>query len=117
MFVAASLIWSSCGSEKYRFGGASSPDNAIAAVWYQDPKRGDDHWLEDCVQLIRENQRPAAGENCTFVGVSGDNLRLKWPTSRHLEVSYPPGTKVFKADAKWNDVTITYAEDPKLQKY
>jgi len=42
---------------------------------------------------------------------------MKWPTARHLEITYPPGTKVIKAEPKWNDVTITYGEDPKLQKY
>jgi hypothetical protein len=101
------------------FGVMDSPDEQNVAVWHQDPNRGDDHWLEDCVQLIRNEYDPSIkiGENCSFVGISGDNLRMKWSTATHLNVSYPPGTKVTKADPKWNHVTITYAEDPKLQKY
>jgi hypothetical protein len=114
-------VFSSCGSspKKYWFGNTISPDDGINATWFQDPRRGDVHWVEDCVELVivRLDQGPGDGESCSFVGITGDNLKMKWPTSRRLEITYPPGTKVIKADPKWNDVTITYAEDPKLQKY
>ena len=99
------------------FGVVNSPDEQNIAVWYQDPSRGDDHWLEDCVQLVQWDASIKGGENCSFVGISGDNLKMKWSTATHLNVSYPPGTKVMRADPKWNHVTITYAEDPTLQKY
>ena len=101
------------------FRGPDSPDEQNVAVWHQDPNRGDEHWLEDCVQLVpnKYDRNLKLGEHCSFIGISGDNLRMKWPTAKHLYISYPPGTKVTKADPKWNDVTITYAEDPKLQKY
>ena len=101
------------------FGGAYSPDVQNVAVWHQDPSRGDSHWLEDCVQLVPSKYDPSfkIGDNCSFVGITGDNLKMKWSTAKHLSVTYPPGTKVSRADSRWKDVTITYAEDPKLQKY
>jgi len=101
------------------FGIVDSPDEEHVAVWQQDPNRGDDHWLEDCVELIpnQDDRSVKVGKHCSFIGITGDNLRMKWSTARQLHISYPPGTKVTKADPKWNDVAITYAEDPKLQKY
>jgi hypothetical protein len=100
----------------YHFTAVASPDSQIYAEWTQYDKRGDGHWWDDCLELIPLNQGMNTVE-CSFVGITGDNLNRRWDTSRHLHIAYPPGTKVIKADAKWNDVTITYAEDPKLQKY
>ena len=100
----------------YHFATALSPDENVYSLWYQDPKHGDERWLEDCLVLA-----PSVGDpgpmKCAFIGITGDNLKMKWPTAKHLEITYPAGTKIIKADTKWNDVTITYAEDPKLQKY
>jgi len=100
------------------FGIVDSPDEENIAAWNQNPNRGDNRWLEDCVRLIHyKDDGTFKFGDCIFVGITGDNLRMRWSTAKHLYVSYPPGTKVTKADPKWNDVTITYAEDSKLQKY
>ena len=116
--IVPAVLFASCGdSDMYHFATLASPDSEIDAQWYQNSKRGDDHWLEDCVQLVRLTLQAPRETTCSFVGITGDNLKMKWPTRRHLEITYPRGTTVIKADTKWNDVTITYAEDPRLQKY
>ena len=84
--------------------------------WSQDFQRGDEHWPEDCVKLywVKDRGEWTTGTDCIFVGVSGDDLRMKWIGMRQLAISYPSGTVVTKAVPKlFTDVTITYAEDPK----
>jgi hypothetical protein len=103
--------------QKYRAGSASSPDNEVTAVWYQLPTPGNDHWLTNCVQLARVTQRVEAGDACSFIGISRDDVRLQWIARRRLVIWYPPNTKVVKADTRWDDVTITYSADPKLLKH
>jgi len=115
--LVLSVMLAGCSErEMYHFATALSPDEQVYSMWYQNPKGGDEHWLEDCLTLA-----PSLGDpgrmTCSFIGITGDNLKMKWPTATHLEITYPPGTKVIKADPKWKYVTITYAEDPKLQKY
>jgi hypothetical protein len=117
LIVSAAVVASCGNSDTYYFATVTSPDSEIEATWRQNAKRGDDRWLEDCVELVRLTLQPLRETNCSFVGITGDNLKMKWPTRRHLEITYPPSTKVVKAETKWNDVTITYAEDPRLQKY
>jgi hypothetical protein len=108
-------------SETYHFRGADAPHGVIFAGWQQDEKRGDERWWEDCVTLywhVTDGGRDTwTDSGCSFVGISGDNLKIKWTGPRSLAITYPPGTRVSKADAKAKDVTITYAEDPTLQKY
>jgi hypothetical protein len=78
---------------------------------------GNEHWLTNCVQLARVNQRVKAGGECSFVGIARDNIRIQWAGRRKLVIWYPPNTKVVEADTSWDDVTITYAADPKLLKH
>jgi hypothetical protein len=103
----------------YLFQTVSSRDERVDAIWSQHFQRGDEHWAEDCVRLywLKDGGDWTTGRDCIFVGVSGDDLRMKWTGSRQLAISYPPNSTVTKADLKSNDVTITYAVDPKLQKY
>jgi hypothetical protein len=55
--------------------------------------------------------------DCVFVGISGDNLKIKWTSNKDLEIWYPPETTVIRRSPTWNNVSITYDEDPDLQKY
>ena len=101
------------------FRGSYSGDQRVASGWSQDFQRGDEHWPEDCVKLywVKDRGEWTPGTDCIFVGVSGDDLRMKWIGLRQLAISYPSGPVVTKADPKSYNVTITYAEDPKLPKY
>jgi hypothetical protein len=107
--------------ERFHFNGLDSPSGTMFfASWQQDEKRGDERWWEDCVEVYRQTKGDYtqwASSGCVFVGVSGDDLKMKWIGRKQLAITYPPGTKVSKAETKANDVTITYTEDLSLQKY
>ena len=109
------LVMSGCARDVGRVGVYLSPDGSLIADWYQLSGGGPAGSSEDRVQLRRRGERFRVQKDFVFGGGSANVLRILWKSNAQLDVTYPTMTGVRRSESQWNDVSITYHEDPRLR--
>jgi len=51
-----------------------------------------------------------------FSAASADRLRIHWNGPTELEIAYPRQDSVLRSTPAWNNVKISYKEDPTLRR-
>jgi hypothetical protein len=115
LLISACLV-GACGNETSRIGTIPSPDGSVIADWYQISGGGGAGWSQDFVRLRKRGERFAVSSDNVFEAISADNVKVVWNGNRQLQISYPSLTAVDKTLPKWNSVSITFREDPGLQR-
>jgi hypothetical protein len=104
-----------CGGETGRQGVFLSPDGSLVADWYSEWGGGAAGYWADYVQLRKRGERFSVERHFVFHSESAGNLKIMWKSNTELEIAYPTMTSLFRSEARWDGVSISYREDPELR--